>query len=213
VESFEINETTYTVERARLRLWIRLEDIQKFIKQAVDHKDANKLARYLCLYVSTACDIPVKELHSASWMEVVTAFTSILLTNQIKLNLPFMRQGVEEDEEVPWDYEGRDWFVYANMFAKEYGWSLEYIGELEVEDAFSLFQEILVTRQLDNEWEWSLTDKTHTYNKATKNYDPVQFPRPIWMQKEPKEPKKVKIPKFLIPVGNVISYKDENTIH
>jgi hypothetical protein len=116
-------------------------------------------------------------------------------------------------EEESWDYEGRTWYLYAHMLASEFGWSLDEIAELDVDDAFALLQEILISSQLEKEWQWSMSDKSYGKDKNTGEWRYFNLPRPPWMEDKPKEPKKIMIPKSLLPVGNVITYKGENVIH
>jgi hypothetical protein len=212
VESFEIKGTAYTVEKAKFKLWIELEEIQNHIIQAVEHKDANKISRYLCQYVSTACSIPMEELTDAPWLEIARAYVSVMLENTIGIRLPFAQYEIDK-EEVSWEYEGRTWYTYAHRIAREFGWSLEYIGELEVDDAFALMQEMMIENQLHKEWEWSLSDRSYGKDKNSGQWRHFPLPRPPWMEDKPKEPEKILIPKSLLPVGNVISYRGENVIH
>lgn len=115
-----------------------------------------------------------------------------------------MLSGNDKNEDVPWDYEGRTWYVWANLLAETYGWDLEYVANLEIEDAVSLVQEVFVNRQLEKEWEWDLSEKSVSYNEKTKTAKHIPLQRPSWMRVRAKPPKKVKILKSMMPVGNII---------
>lgn len=214
METFEINGVAYSVERAKLKLWIALEQIQREIEQAVASKDADNLSENLCLHVATACDVSMDVIKDAPWIEIATAYATITTLNTAKLKLPFMQVQSQEQDDPSWEYKGRTWYAYAHILAQEYGWCLEYIAELDVDDAFALIQEVMVSKQLEREWDWSLSEKSVGKIEGSDKYQFIPLPRPIWMQRIPKEPKKVMIPKALLPVGNVISWKDrENVVH
>jgi hypothetical protein len=214
VETFEINGVSYSVERAKLKRWIGLGRIQDEIQQAVARKDASEVASNLCLYVSTACNVSVEEIQDAPWIEITNAYMACFLVNTIGLRLPMFQISSKDESTMPWNYDGRTWYGYVHTFSKEFGWSIEYIAELDVDDAFALIQEITVSDQMHREWEWSLSDKSVTRDEATGKYKFVPLTRPHWMQEVPKLPEKTKIPKAFLPVGNVISFRDDqNVVH
>ena len=97
--------------------------------------------------------------------------------------------------------------MWLHLFAKAYGWSSEYIANLEIEDGVALLQEIIVDNQLQREWEWGMNEMAYPYNQMTKKSEFKPLDRPSWMQKKYEAPKKIKIPIHLIPLGNVITHK------
>jgi hypothetical protein len=78
------------------------------------------------------------------------------------------------------------------------------IAELEVEDAFALLQEIETDKQLEREWAWQTNELAYPYNKDTKKSDFHPLPRPAWMRIKAGPPPKTRIPKKMMPVGNII---------
>jgi len=64
---------------------------------------------------------------------------------------------------------------------------------------------MLVDDQLEKEWEWSLSELAYSYNSSTKKSEFKELPRPDWMDgKEIEEIKLIKIPKSMMPVGQVV---------
>jgi hypothetical protein len=109
----------------------------------------------------------------------------------------------EKVEELSWNYNGRMKHYLIHILAKTYGWDDTYIKKLSVETALSYIQEIFVDDQLDKEFVYSLSEVAYPYNKSTKKSEFHPLPRPVWMQKEIKEVKKIKMLRSMLPVGNV----------
>ena len=116
----------------------------------------------------------------------------------------------DKGPEITWNYNGRIWNYYSHLLAHAYGWSLEYIANLDVYDAMAQIEEILTSEQLEREFLWSMSEASVSYDEKTKTTKPNPLPRPYWMkQAKPDEPLPVKrtpIPKNLMPVG-VVSYE------
>jgi len=204
VDYIELGREKYELTKAKLRLWFQLSSIQDTISKAVEHKDFTTLSSSIQSYVSTAFDVQVNDL---PWEEVIDAFVANSNFNILDFEIPLLLTKTEKDTEVPWDYDGRNWFFWASVIAKEFGWSLDNIAELEVEEGIKLLQEILVDKQLDKEWEWMLSDRAFTYVPETKTYKFNPLERPEWMKisTKPVQRKIVVIPEHMLPVGNVIS--------
>jgi hypothetical protein len=97
------------------------------------------------------------------------------------------------------------------MLAKSYGWTLEYISNLTVQEALPKIQEILVEEQNNKEFLWIMSDRSATYNESTKTYQANPLPRPNWMSRHidiKKELKTTKIPTNFLPVGAGITYEE-----
>lgn len=202
------------ITRSKLKEWIELEEIRSKLIQAIERKEVRLISDGVLSYVSVACNFDINDLEELSWIEVITLFSEASIANHLKIDLPFLRNSAG-DEEAVWEYEGRTWYLYAHMLAKEYGWSLNEIAEMDVKDAFSLVQEIMISNQLNREWQWALSGNSIGYDSATKKSKFTPLDRPVWMRgRALKEPKKIKIPKAILPVGNVISFRDfENVIN
>jgi hypothetical protein len=109
----------------------------------------------------------------------------------------------KEDKKLSWDYDGRTWNFYSHLLASNYGWTLEYIGKLGIDEVIAKIQEILTEEQLNKEFQWSMSEIAYPYNKSTKKSEFKPLKRPYWMLAEVTEIKKIKILKSLLPIGNV----------
>lgn len=202
-----LGKKEYNLTKAKLKLWLTLGSIHDQILDAVAHKDFILISEYVISYVATALFISEKDLENLPWEEVIDALIEISRVNLPTFKIPLLNN-FQDMEDVPWDYIGRNWYFWASVFAKEFGWSMEYIAELDVEDALKLLQEILVSNQLEKEWEWAISDKSVSYdlNTKTSKFHPLE--RPLWMKQGGKVRKKiVQIPEHLMPIGNVIRAK------
>ena len=114
---------------------------------------------------------------------------------------------VKNKKQIGWDYPERSWYIWVHVLGKTFGWSVEYIAELELDDAIALMEEICVQDQLDKEWQYSLTE--FAYDAKSGTHKPL--PRPQWMSggfvDKKEELMKTIMPKHMIPVGNIIPAK------
>jgi len=63
------------------------------------------------------------------------------------------------------------------MLAKNYGWTLEYVSMLQVEEALAKIQEILVDEQLEHEFFYGLSEVAYSYDSSTKKSKFVPMPQ------------------------------------
>jgi hypothetical protein len=219
--SINVNGKSVEVERAKLRLWFNLEDMRSKLKEAVEGGDTQAVSLIICSYLSAASNENIEIFQDTIWEEVAIAFADVCALNSPRLQFPLFN--VDEDkplDTVSWDYEGRLWYLWVHLLAKAYGWTAEYIAELEIEDGLAFIQETTVEDQLRKEWEWSLSEMAYEYNKAAKTSQYKPLPRPNWMRAIRKEPKKTKMLKMMLPFGPVenlsgmgIHGTDENVVH
>ena len=202
-----LEEKKYVIEKAKLMLWLQLSLVHDKITSAVETKNFDELSSNILSYVSTA--LGVIDIDDLPWEQVVDALVEIVNINALTFTIPLLLSKSDKDEDVPWEYPGRNWYFWSHQLAKEFGWSLEYIANLEVEDAIKLLQEILVTKQLEREWEWSMSEKSVSYDVAIKKSRFVELPRPDWMSISvaPVSKKEVQIPEFMMPIGHIIRAK------
>jgi len=205
-----LNETEYEITRARLRVWLQLEDIREQIARAADSKDREGFVTSIYSYLSAALSVDI-DFSVLPWYEIADAYIEIVSLHRPFFQFPFLSTA-EKSEEVPWDYEGRTWYLWSHMLSKAYGWVLEYIAELEIDDAIAHLQEIATSNQMQKEWEWSLSSYSVSYDKRGKGtfHD---YRRPDWMKgvKRPDTPQlgsKIPIKKSMIPMGHIVSWKD-----
>lgn len=189
----KINGVELEYTRPHLKKWLVLQDLQIKISEAVEQR--NDVAKHIVFYVSTALDL--NDIEDRPWYEVTTAYLFITIENNLKYDFPFLNAKIKDKKEI-WDYNERTWYVWGHMLAKEYGWRLEDIEKLDVDDAFALAQEIAVEEQLDKEWEWVTVVGPHI---SKDSFKPLE--RPMWMKYAKGIPviPKVKIRKDYMPSG------------
>jgi hypothetical protein len=188
-------------KRLRLKGWLQGESLREQIK---DSKSTDEIVE--CLYSYLTLIYKDNDWDKETWMDVSELFYLGCEANLPTIPFPMLRNfDKAESNEAPWEYINRSWYLWANTFASKYGWSLEYIAELEIDDAIGLMQEVLIDEQLDREWEWDLSEITYSYDTNTKQSKHAEYPRPQWMLPEHKETPTIKIPKNMIPQGLVIS--------
>lgn len=210
-----IGEHEVPVVRFKLRAWLKLEEIHTEILDAAKHGDRDKFVLSMYSYVSVASLIPIEELETCYWADITRAYVFINNYNTPNLNLPLIKPRPEKrekllDQKEGWEYLGRSWYLWGNLFAKVYGWTLEYIAELDVNDSFALMQEILVDEQLQREWEWSLSESAFSYDATTKKSKYVPLKRPGWMGPTVNlaDIPNVKIRSSEMPVGLIYRWED-----
>lgn len=195
--------------RLKLRGWITLSQYQREI--GLGKSVAENILR--CLSLS---DTEVNK--ERPWYETRDALSALLEENRVTLLVPLMRGMKKNSEPPPWDYPERDWYYWVHAFASAYGWNMGTVADLEVDDAIALMQEIETERQLEREFEYSISEVAYPYDKASKKNRFKPMTRPGWMVVGTftMKPKKRKILKAWIPVGNVIkvnSDEDQDTEH
>jgi hypothetical protein len=199
----------YEVTRAKLRRWLQLEDIREKLARAADRRDRNGIIASIYSYLSVALSVEI-DFSPLPWNEVIDAFIEADRINRPIIKFPFLSVAARK-EEIPWSYEGRTWYAWAHLLSNHSGWSLEYIAELDVDDALALIQEIKTTEQLEREWDWMLSERSVVWDKRGKGR--VQhLSRPEWMERKPPAPdEKERIKAKYIPVGNIFRWNSEHT--
>jgi len=202
--------TISDLQPAKLRKWLELEDIKFRIQSAVEDKDRDRLVNLIFLYLSTAIGIETNTMLDLPYKEVLDAFNEIAKINVITMELPFMRIPVKEGkiEDTGYEYDYRSWWSWANIFSKQYGWSLEYIADLNVNDGLCLYQEYLIDKYHDRDWQWILSERYVGWDEHTNSSKLNPYPKPDWMKQKSKPIKEIKLPIEMIPVGNVIHWSD-----
>lgn len=204
-----LGEKTYSAERKQLRDWLNLNEILAALEEATEHTDSNATADAVCRYVSVALGLDGEVLHGLPWKEVAIAYSEIQKINFVDVShIAFTRIPDPKITKEPWDYTGRIWWTWAHDFAKAFGWTLEYIANLKVEDAFAMLQENLLSQYFEREWQWTVSEYSVKYNQTTKKTEPNPLPKPDWMKAyspqaiQPNKP--VIMRKDMIPVGNIV---------
>lgn len=198
----KIGEGEYEYTRPPLRKWLALEDERVNLYNAIASRNIENIAQSIISAVSFALDIPNKKLENRPWYEIGSALLIIFSANTPKFDFPFLRAKIQDKKDT-WDYQGRTWYIWVDLFAERYGWDVETIANLDVDDAIALAQETAVDHQLEKEWDWMTSWVAYQGENGFKPLD-----RPSWMasNREPFIPKKMKIRKEFMPVGIIVRF-------
>lgn len=196
-------------ERKSLRKWIELEEARSKIKDIFKSKDATKVSQAIFEYLQSA----IKGSDVGEWAKLDTNtllafYIEAASINSPTRNFPILKFYVESKEKLPWEYDGRAWYFWLNLFSKNYDWTIEYISNLDIDDAIGLYQELEIDRQLEREWQWGLSELAYSYDKTSKSSRFNPLPRPTWMLPIAPRPKTIRIPKDMLPIG-IIDNQDE----
>ena len=188
--------------RLKFKEWIRLDEIRKKIDEEAEAGHWQKIPNLIFEFI-TVCGV---EIDDPPWMDVRALYDQCVIENQPRIQFPIFRSK-EKGKPSAWDYEGRSWYFWLNIFAKNYGWTPEIVEDLDLDDAVGLYEEILVEDQFSKEWQWGLSEMAYPYNKSTKKQHFKPLGRPDWMvvHSSDQPQKKVKIPIKSLPVGVVIN--------
>lgn len=197
-------QTLLHSKRLTFKQWIRLEEIREDAQKAAE-SGADDFPDFVYSYLSAALGVPAEFFENWTWADVFRAYTEVFTYQVLDLPLPILNPSNTSSKELPlWHYKGRTWNYYSHLISKEYGWTLEYVENLSPTEALAHIQEILTDEQLRKEFEWSLSDIAYPYNKSTRKSEFKPLQRPYWMLPKIEQPKKIKMRKDFIPVGNII---------
>ena len=189
--------------RLPLRGWASLDDLRRSIQNKAEEGNWSAVPE-LIHQTNELCGASDRE---AFWLDVVEVYNKILQANLPTKDFPIL-QAKEKGKPLPWEYSGRSWYFWLHLFASSYGWSTGQIGNLDIDTAIALFQEIETDSQLEKEWQWGLSEVSYSYDKATKRSRFNSLPRPSWMRPAVGAPKPVKterMPANAVPMGVVIN--------
>lgn len=192
------------MERARFGLHLVLGEVHKHLDKALENPESQTVWELLCRYfeLSTGFEVECVE----SFEQFAHGLLVLWALNSLFVPPPFLKDFQSEDKPqkpLPWDYEGRTAMLMVHVLARTYGWGLDQIVELEPEVGLALINEVLVDAQLQQEWEYGLSEVARVYNPSTKRSHFKPLPRPAWMA-ESMESLRVQIPKTILPQGKVI---------
>jgi hypothetical protein len=196
-------------EHYKFKEWIELEDKKEQVIRAVEEVKED-FPEIMIDFLSTALLLPKEDLEKMFWVDLMKLFAQVCQDLVPKRKLPILSTlNKEKQKKDIWDYDNRSWNFYTHLLAKSYGWTMEYIADLPVEDAIAQVQEILTDQQLQREFTWSMSEASVIYDSKTKTSRPNPLPRPYWMKQiDIKSEKEVPIEKFklkksYLPVGAV----------
>ena len=192
------------ISRLPLRQWVKLEDFRRRIEKHAENGEWQRVPQIIFDSIELCGGRNKKE----PWDITAKKYIECLGLNQPRVKFPILTSK-EKAKKMPWEYDGRTWYFWINLFAGSYGWKEEEVGRLDIDEAIGLYQEILVNEQLDQEFWWGLSETSWEYMKSTGKSKLRQLPRPDWMNMYSPEDKKKAVPKIKIlassmPTGNVI---------
>lgn len=193
------------IRRLPLRDWVKLEEFRRRIEKHAESGEWQKVPQL----IFDTIELCGGRFRKEPWYETVERYAACLGINQPRVKFPILTTK-EKPKKMPWEYIGRTWYFWANLFAEHYGWSEEEVGRLDLDDAIGLYQEILVREQLDQEFWWGLSETSWEYVKSTGKSKLRPLPRPDWMNMYSPEDRKsstpkIRMPKSALPVGNVVA--------
>lgn len=194
------------IRRLKFGDWIKLSDLKEKIgKQGADVADLVFRQLALCFPITV-------EHRNLDWWEIADAYLRLSTENKINQDFPIVKIRGKDDSIPEFDYEGRSWYFWTNILSSKYGWSLEYIGELDPDDVFGLFMEILISDHEQKEFDYRLSELAYKYNEKTKKSTYVPLSKPRWMRSTNQE---IKVPirryrKDMRPAGVVIKIDHED---
>ena len=203
-EKIKINNVEFEPKRTTLRGWTKLDEIRLAMDEAISTKDFDQYYSCAVKFVEIASVPAGINWDEVAWFDFLTCFFECIEINKPTLPFPILTDKTK-NEKPPWEYAGRSWYFWLNLFASAYGWKEQYIGDLDIDTAIGLYQEIEINDQLEKEFTYSLSELAHPYNEKTKksHYKPLE--RPDWMLPIAPKPKTVHIRRDLLPMGNVIN--------
>src|SRR3972149_433670 len=205
MENIKIKILGNEIELVRLTLrgWTGLEGLKQLMDDAISNKDTGKYFSFLVQFIEMA-SVPFSvDWNLVPWYEVLGAYSSAITINSPSIEFPVLRNPDTREKKQPWEYDGRSWYFWLNLFAKHYGWDEKTIGELDIDTAIGLYQETLIDEQFHKEWEWGINEIAYSYNTSTKKSEFKALPRPRWMLPLiPRQLPRIKMRKDMMPVGN-----------
>ena len=195
----------YEPRRLTLKGWAAIDDLGRSIDNAVKEGNWSAIPDLIIQIVLLTVEVP--NVNKMFWMDIAGLYGKALEVNHPTKKFPILTSK-EKGKPLPWEYEGRSWYYWLNLFAMNYGWNDEQVGVLDIDSAIGLYQEITIDQQLTNEWEWGLSEVSYVYNKSTKKSHYQPLPRPDWMRRivgKPQPVKTYKMPVAMMPAGVVIN--------
>lgn len=180
------------------RKWLTLEKLKEDL---ISESESEAFPDKVFAYLSDSLLIPVKRLENKSWEDTVKSLVKESSKFSPNRELPMLKDAPKDGKPVEWDYDGRTWNYYSHLLAHAYGWTLEYIAELTVDEALAHLQEILTDEHLDREFYHMLSEISYPYNKASKTSTYKPMKRPYWMRVTVKPIQKMRMKRSLLPVG------------
>ena len=206
-----ILDNPVTLRRLSLRGWSGLENLKKEMDDAISKKDFDTYFVSTIQFIEMALSPSEKiEWSEVSWWEFLEIYSKTVELNKPTILFPILDvTQKKEGKKMPWEYDGRSWYFWLNLFADRYGWNETTIGELDIDTAIGLYQEIELNSQLEKEWSWGLSEIAYQYNSSTKKSEYKPLDRPEWMLPiSPKQLPVIRMRKDMMPMGNIVNFQE-----
>lgn len=198
----------FRFSKMTLKKWIELEDIKENIAEVRGdfvtsiYKYLNRAVGFRWLWGKLKWQTTIEIMGLINALSAPTNKSLPLLTSS--------KSPHKNNESIAWEYEGRTLYYWGHLLAKEYGWNLDYIKNMDIDTVLALIQEILISEQLAKEFQWGLSEMAYSYNADTKKSRFIPLDRPNWMLPSIDESKikPVKIRASHVPMGLVITSDD-----
>jgi hypothetical protein len=208
-KKIKILDVELTMSRLNLKGWTKLDGSRKLMDDAISAKDFDKYFLAIVQFIEIA-SFPIIDWVQVPWYQVLEVYGKVVEINQPTIDFPVLHGNEKTDKKLPWEYDGRAWYFWLNLFSRNYGWTENQIEHLDLDTALGLYQEITIDEQLGKEWEWGLSEIAYPYNSSTKKSEYRPIERPSWMKPMiPKQLPIIKIRKDMMPIGNVINLTEK----
>lgn len=196
--------------KLRLGQFFRLRKLQKTFFDSIRalDKDAFKKSLTEIIELQTKKKLP----EDSNLAKAIVSVVEIVKFNEfenppVALIPPPRPKETKVKKEKPerWEYPGEYMAEWIDYFARNYGWSLDAILNLDIDVAGYLLQEIFLEQQFKKEWDYNLSELAYQYDEHTKKSTHKPLKRPYWMSEQiDLEIKKTKLIKSMLPMGEVI---------
>ena len=192
------------IDRATFYEWLQLEEIKEKLITAVEDSHYQEFVSCFYEYLATAVN-EEKDWSELPWIKVRDLFYKAEEVNTPTKPFPILLH--KSESKTSWDYEGRTWYFWLHTLASSYGWEIEQVKSLDIDDAIGLLQEILLDKYDDRNFLWRTSRVA--YHTKSGRFQPLD--KPNWMKAgiKIKKPPKQKIRKDFLPVGNVVHWKKD----
>lgn len=199
----QIGGRSVSVARARLGQHYRLHSILA---------SGRPLGDLAADYVAAASGLSLAEIDAGKPAELMVAANTLVDLNRFHGTLAVLwPHPPGPDGPRPEDYPHRALASVVALLARAYGWPADHILEgLGPEEAMCYVQEARVLEHQRQEWQWLMAG-----GGIGKDGKPATFPPIPWGRPEDAPPRRPvrPIPRFLQPVGVVISSQEEARAH
>lgn len=184
------------------RLQLYKESLVKCLREKSSEGFIDSVKDILSLYgefdLSNALTVPVL-------LSVLGIISNNILDKDIAMLKPIPEDAKERGKPEAWSYSDRHIANYIHLLAKNYGWSLADILDLDPNLAFHLLQEVIADNHHEKEWNYRLTEFAYKYDKGSKSSTYVPLNKPYWMREEvySKAPTTQRLLISALPFGNV----------